>query len=351
MYDQSARAGANCGRKSSRTNGRSGGRANGKKSGGRERVLLFQLLICLALFMTVFIGKGVLPGRLLQLRNDLLQMISQDFDFRVALSELGTSLANSESVLADFGEFCVEAFGAEEQEPSASLTEFQAPDPGAVLTSELVFLSGQPDTLARTEHYSSLAELGIELEQTQQPVQEETGEAEEEEAGYEGAIMAAGKVFRLSDYDGPALPNNYTMDVLSFGGLETITPVLGHLNSPYGYRTHPVNGEEGDFHGGVDIGGQTGDPIRAFASGTVEYIGQDDSYGMYLQIDHGNGVKSFYAHCSQLLVQKGQQVTIGDTVALVGSTGTATGPHLHLELKYEKMHVNPAYYVEFLNDQ
>ena len=62
-------------------------------------------------------------------------------------------------------------------------------------------------------------------------------------------------------------------------------------------------------------------------------------------------MKSFYAHCSQILVKKGQKVTIGDTVALVGSTGTATGPHLHLELKYEKMHVNPAYYVEFLNDQ
>ena len=89
----------------------------------------------------------------------------------------------------------------------------------------------------------------------------------------------------------------------------------------------------------------------AFASGTVEYIGQNDSYGLYLQIDHGNGVKSFYAHCSKLLVQKGQPVKIGETVALVGSTGTATGPHLHLELKYQKMHVNPAYYVDFLNDQ
>lgn len=348
MYDQSTRTGSSYGRRNSRVNGRSGGRTSRTKGKGKERVLLIQLLICVILFITVFVGKGVLPGRLLQLRNDVLQMISQDFDFQDALAELGESLAGGNSVLADFGEFCVEVFGAEEQEQSVQPVEFQAPDPAAVLTSELAFLSNQPDTLTRTEHYSSLTELGITLSKKEEPAAEES---KEEDSEYKGAIMPAGKVFRLSDYDGPALPNNYTMDVLSFGGMETMTPVLGHMNSPYGYRTHPVNGQEGDFHGGVDIGGQTGDPIRAFASGTVEYIGQDNSYGMYLQIDHGNGVKSFYAHCSQLLVRKGQQVTIGDTVALVGSTGTATGPHLHLELKYEKMHVNPAYYVEFLNDQ
>ena len=352
MYDQSTRTGSSYGRRSSRVNGRPGGRTGKQKGGGKERVLLIQLLVCLVLFLTVFVGKGVLPGRLMQLRTDLLQMITQDFDFQDALAELGVSLAGGNSVLADLGEFCVEVFGAEEPEQAVQPVEFQPPDPAAVLTSELAFLSSQPDALTRTEHYSSLNELGITLRQNEQP-EEQTPIQEEpaEDSAYEGAIMAAGKVFRLSDYDGPALPNNYTMDVLSFGGLETMTPVLGHMNSPYGYRTNPVNGEEGDFHGGVDIGGQTGDPIRAFASGTVEYIGQDNSYGLYLQIDHGNGVKSFYAHCSQLLVKKGQQVTIGDTVALVGSTGTATGPHLHLELKYEKMHVNPAYYVEFLNDQ
>ena len=65
-------------------------------------------------------------------------------------------------------------------------------------------------------------------------------------------------------------------------------------------------------------------------------------------IDHGNGVKSFYAHCSEVLVTKGQTVAMGETVARVGSSGSATGPHLHLELKYGKMHLDPAYYVEFL---
>ena len=122
---------------------------------------------------------------------------------------------------------------------------------------------------------------------------------------------------------------------------------MGHLNSEYGYRDHPINGRH-QFHGGVDIGGQNGDPIGAFAAGTVEYIGQDDSYGLYLQVDHGNGVKSFYAHCSKIVVSKGQQVALGEKVAEVGSTGDSTGPHLHLEIKYNRMHLNPVYYVTFL---
>jgi murein DD-endopeptidase MepM/ murein hydrolase activator NlpD len=137
------------------------------------------------------------------------------------------------------------------------------------------------------------------------------------------------------------------MDQLSLGDLDTTLPILGHLNSEYGYRDHPINGTY-QFHGGVDIGGQSGDSIGAFAAGTVEYIGEDDSYGLYLQIDHGNGVKSFYAHCKKLCVSKGQTVSAGEKVAEVGSTGSATGPHLHFELKYNKLHLNPAYYLEFL---
>lgn len=139
------------------------------------------------------------------------------------------------------------------------------------------------------------------------------------------AVPAAGTLILKSDYSGDPLPNNYTMDQLSLGALETMTPVLGYINSGYGYRDHPINGAY-QFHGGVDISGQMGDPIQAFASGTVEYVGKDDSYGLYLQLDHGNGVKSFYAHCSTICVTKGQTVSIGDKIAEIGSTGMSTGP-------------------------
>lgn len=350
MYNQSVRTEAQRGRVNS-TSRRGPGKTPGKKNSGmrKEQILLTQLFVCLILFLTVFVGKGIFPQQVTELKDQVHRMITEDFDFKGALSDLGESMAGSDSVLADLGEFCIQVFGGDAQS-EAQPASFQPMQPAAVLTSELLFLSEDPDALARTEHYSAVEKLGVKLTESQDMKPQEEPELQPKREPVT-AIMPAGQVYKQSDYSGPALPNNYTMDVLSLGGLETTTPLMGHLNSGYGYRTHPVNGKAGDFHGGIDIGGLTGDPIAAFASGTVEYTGQDDSYGIYLQIDHGNGVKSFYAHCSKVLVQKGQNVAIGDTVALVGSTGTATGPHLHLELKYNKMHMNPAYYVEFLNDQ
>ena len=77
-------------------------------------------------------------------------------------------------------------------------------------------------------------------------------------------------------------------------------------------------------------------------------MGENSSYGLYLQLDHGNGIKSFYAHCSSVCVKKGQQVAAGEKIGAVGSSGSATGPHLHLELKYQGTHVDPSYYIETL---
>ena len=89
-----------------------------------------------------------------------------------------------------------------------------------------------------------------------------------------------------------------------------------------------------------------GTEIKAFADGVVEYIGQSDDFGLYFKITHKNGVSSFYAHCSKLLIQKGDTVTCGQTVALVGETGMATGPHLHLTIEKDKIRLDPAYYVD-----
>ena len=339
MYDRTVR--------SASVRRRSGQRGRRREESRRERVLMAQLGICLVLFLTVFVGKGVFPGRLVQLRGDIFQLITADFDFQGALSQLGESMAGSGTVLEGIGDFCIQVFGPREE---AQPVEFQPPQPAAVLTAELGFLSGAPSAVERATHYTDAEAFGLRFSGEVSGQKADGESAPETAAPEEPEVLPAGTVVEISDYEGPDLPNNYTMDRLSLGGLDTTVPVLGRLNSEYGYRTHPVNGEKGDFHGGVDIGGQEGDPIAAFAGGVVEYTGQDDSYGMYLQVDHGNGVKSFYAHCSQVLVQKGQSVAKGETIALVGSTGMATGPHLHLELTYGKMHLNPAYYVEFLQE-
>ncbi|MEY8231875.1 M23 family metallopeptidase [Oscillospiraceae bacterium 50-16] len=333
-----------------RSRGGAARRGSRSRGGGQERVRAAQLAVCLVLFLTAYIGKGIFPGRLMQVREEVLFLISEDFDFQGALAGLGESLAGSGTVLEDLGAFCVQVFGPQEiSQPDSP--ELLPPQPDSVLDKELDFLSGNPDAQTRTEHYASTGELGLDTAPVPEAGQTETQgtAAETSDAAAEEqpqAVPAAGTVVLYSDYAGEPLPNNYTMDQISLGELETIVPVFGHLNSGYGYRDHPIDGRY-QFHGGVDIGGQYGDPVAAFAAGTVEYIGEDDSYGLYLQIDHGNGVKSFYAHCSKLEVSKGQQVALGETVARVGSSGSATGPHLHLELKYGKMHLNPVYYLTF----
>ena len=317
-------------------------RSQRRRTSSQERMRLLQLVVCLVLFLAIFLWKGVYPQKLGQVRDDLMALITTDLDFRVALTDLGKSLTQGDSVLADLGAFCVEVFGPGQRDEPAKPAAAPIPPPEGLLEEELHFWGENADLAACAAHYAGLPQYGLSIT-SPEPVlpAEPVGQKEPE------AVPAAGTVILVSDYDGEALPNHYTMDQLSLGDLETMTPVMGHLNSEYGYRDHPINGRY-QFHGGVDIGGQNGDPIGAFAAGTVEYIGKDDSYGLYLQVDHGNGVKSFYAHCSKIVVSKGQPVALGEKVAEIGSSGSATGPHLHLELKYNKMHLNPVYYVDFL---
>ena len=311
------------------------------RSGRREQVRLAQLLVCLAVFLAVFIGRGAFPGRLAQLRDGLRSLISSDADFREAFQDLGQSMTQEKSLLDQLGDFCVQVFGAVEEVPDQSQPA-AVPQLTSLLNQEQQFLSGEPDGKALAGHILRGAVPDTQGEP--QPEQEGAAVPSEE------AVPAAGTVLFTPDYDGLPLPENYTLDCLSLGELETTTPVLGRLTSPYGYRDHPVNGKY-LFHGGVDISGNKGDPIGCFADGTVEFVGENDSYGLYLQVDHGNSVKSFYAHCSAVYVKKGQRVSLGERIAAIGDTGLATASHLHLELRCAGLRLNPGYYVEFLNSQ
>ncbi|MFZ3372691.1 MAG: peptidoglycan DD-metalloendopeptidase family protein, partial [Desulfitobacteriaceae bacterium] len=108
----------------------------------------------------------------------------------------------------------------------------------------------------------------------------------------------------------------------------------GPINSNYGYRSR-------GFHSGIDIGASTGTPFSASAAGTVVEAGWSGAYGKMILIDHGNGVLTRYGHASKILVSAGQQVSQGETIALIGATGDATGPHLHFEVIINGSTVNP----------
>lgn len=127
----------------------------------------------------------------------------------------------------------------------------------------------------------------------------------------------------------------------NISGLALAIPVNGSVSSRFGSR----GGSRSSIHTGLDICASTGTGIRSIAPGTVTYAGWRGSYGNLIIIDHGNGVQSYYAHCSALYVAIGQTVDSSTTIAGVGSTGNSTGPHLHLEIRVNGSPVNPQNYL------
>jgi len=124
----------------------------------------------------------------------------------------------------------------------------------------------------------------------------------------------------------------------------TIWPVIGTIRSPFGGRSDPFSGE-GAFHKGIDIAAPNGTSVHVTADGTVEAAGYSGRYGKLIIVDHGNGVETCYAHLSQFLVVPGQEVTRNEVIALSGSTGRVTGPHVHYEVRVAGTPVNPFKYM------
>ena len=127
------------------------------------------------------------------------------------------------------------------------------------------------------------------------------------------------------------------------GGCEA-RPVPGPITSGYGMRYHPVL-HYSRMHTGVDMSAGSGTPIHACRGGTVAIAGSQGGYGNTVVIDHGGGMATLYAHQSSIRVSVGQQVSAGDVVGLVGSTGMSTGPHLHFEVRLSGNPVDPAPYL------
>lgn len=121
-------------------------------------------------------------------------------------------------------------------------------------------------------------------------------------------------------------------------------PIIGKVTSPYGYRIHPVYGTR-KLHSGLDVSAARGVPISATSGGVVIYTGWRGGYGNTVIVDHGEGLSSLYAHMSQIGIAEGASVDRGDVVGLVGATGTATGNHLHFEIRLNGTAVNPAPYL------
>jgi murein DD-endopeptidase MepM/ murein hydrolase activator NlpD len=120
---------------------------------------------------------------------------------------------------------------------------------------------------------------------------------------------------------------------------------LPRLSSRFGHRLHPLDGKLA-IHRGIDIPGPPGTPVRASSSGIVRFAGNAGGYGQMVEIDHGQGLETRYAHLMRIMVGEGARVVQGETIALMGSTGRSTGSHLHFEVRQDGRAADPLRYFD-----
>lgn len=280
-----------------------------------ERRRLIQLAACAGIFVLLVAVKLLLPGRMVQIGQFLNGRMEQNVDVRAVFSAVGRAFAGE----SDVGGAARDVYQA----------VFHPETPGEVL--ETVVLGELPEA-------SALDTLRPYRDGMEPPAAEpeESGPAP---AGGEGQVSTLAYVL----YSERNLPGNVSLEqaILDF---DYRTPIAGALSSNFGYREHPVEGEE-RFHYGVDLAAEAGTEIGCFADGTVTAVGESSSYGKYCVVAHQGGYTTLYAHCSRITAASGTAVRRGQKIAEVGETGMATGPHLHFELQRDGVYLNPIYYV------
>ena len=192
----------------------------------------------------------------------------------------------------------------------------------------------------------------IELTQVMNGLSAEYEELAAQEAAMQQEIMAAQAAYdkALSAEQAARLAQSNQGNAAgggqgSGGASDFICPVSGaFVTDAYGWRNHPVDGQR-KFHTGVDFAVPMNTPIYAMASGVVSACGSNNAYGYYVTLSHGGGYGSFYGHMTNYVVSNGEEVTQGQLIGYVGSTGISTGPHPHFEIYVNGATVNPMEYV------
>ena len=280
-----------------------------------ERRHLLQLVACASIFVLLVAVKLLLPGRMAPVGEKLADVLERNMDVRAVFSAVGRAASGEEDRDAALEEVYQAVF-----QPQAEA-------------------SGEDDEVLKT---AASPEAGLETLRDlghQTAAEEKPPPAEEREEGEIPEVATLAYIL----YSDQNLPENVSMEqeVLGF---DYQTPVAGTLSSGFGYREHPVEGEE-KFHYGLDIAADSGTAVGCFADGTVTAVGESSSYGRYCVVSHDGGYRTLYAHCSRITASSGAQVTAGEKIAEVEETGMATGPHLHFELQRGGTYLNPVYYV------
>lgn len=286
----------------------------------QERWKLLQLVICGGFFVLLVTVKLLLPSKIDAFNEKLSAALQQNMDVQAVFSAVGRAISGDETVNGTLDEVYEAVFHP--QQDSEAL-ETAAVLPADALASRQ---SGAMDSLRSFRLKKSASS--------------QTPDAPEEAQATEANVSTLAYVL----YSDRNLPKNVSMEQAILG-FSYCTPVVGTLSSGFGYREHPLVGEE-RFHYGVDLAADSGAAVDCFADGTVTTTGESSSYGKYVIVAHSGGYATLYAHCSRITASSGESVEEGEKIAEVGETGMATGPHLHFEIHCNDTYLNPIYYVE-----
>ena len=304
-----------------------------------ERRRLIQLVACGGVFVLLVAVKLLLPDRLAQVNGRLTGMLEQNMDVRAVFSAVGRAVSGEADVDVALQDVYQAVFRPQELSPAVEAAAAPAGEEVDLLP---------PDVMAPLRSFRSGTGTSDGWLLPPSPEQE-NGTGEEKEAAAEDPAQTdaaddpEASTLAYVLYSAENLPEDVCLEQ-SVLGFDYCTPVMGTLTSGFGYREHPVEGEE-RFHYGLDIGAAAGTEIGCFAAGTVSAVGESSSYGKYVTVSHPGGYSTLYAHCSRILASSGDAVEEGEPIAEVGETGMATGPHLHFELHQGSQYLNPIYYV------
>lgn len=257
-------------------------------SNAKENRQMARVMICGGLFLLLVGAKVLLPGQTEALQTSLRQALGHNMDVTAVFSAVGTLFAGETSPSDVVDEVYETVFG------------------DTSVDQDVVILPMVPET------------TDTQTEQT------------------DDAIVL---------YSQENIPDNVYLEQTMLGFSYSNPLPSGTLSSTFGYRIHPIDGDNA-FHYGIDLDAPEGTPILSFADGTVRAVGESSSYGKYVMVDHGDDYTTLYAHCSAITVTANATVSMGSEIAKVGQTGQATGAHLHFELQRGSMYLNPIYYVE-----
>lgn len=278
-----------------------------EKDGKISTVTMVQIAVCVLLCLAFLILSKTGAGD--AFRSDMAALINWE-SFK---SDAASVMGYVKDYLAEPVEF-FPAFGSGQEETTTESTQPETTDADETQTAE--------DETAENRTVTG------ETESTQPAVDEPETE-------------------KVTDEAKSASVSTLSLDYKSQDETEPIvSPVDStRYTSEYGYRINPITGVRA-LHTGLDIAAPLGTKIRAAYNGTVSKTGEDSRSGKYIYLSHSNGLETLYCHCSSILAEEGANIRQGETIALVGSTGWSTGPHLHFEIHKDGVRLDPLVFLE-----